>query len=115
MQTNYPQPVTDYINDLSRDLERVGFFSDYDMEPELGSKCFRKFATEVSMEQWLADGDPGITEAQFTTVLRETVADYQLTRLVNLGLVDTVIDENGEEVYFLTQGGKEVANQISEI
>ena len=52
------------------------------------------------------ESDDLFEEEEFNVILREIVAGTILTELKNKGLVNSYEDDNTEELFFLTQKGK---------
>jgi predicted transcriptional regulator len=55
------------------------------------------------------------TDVEFTAILNQIMTKNTLDSLVNKGLVNYFEDENGEELFFLTEDGKNIAKQTLQV
>lgn len=51
-------------------------------------------------------------EDEMETILTEIIVQNALDNLKNKGIIDSVLNEDNEEIFFLTQEGKNIAEQI---
>lgn len=109
---DYPKPVSELTEKLLDGLEEENFFeterADYNI-------TFRRFA-DSSLRKWIKGEDmEDFTEEEFSQILRLSMVESDLTRMSEKGLLDSIEDENGESMYFLTEKGKiEIENYIEE-
>jgi hypothetical protein len=78
-------------------------------------------ANEVILEDLLTkylndkfgDDLPSFTHDDLTTLMQKILSSISLSRLHNEGIVDYYIDDDGEEIYFLTELGKKIGQTLS--
>jgi len=112
MESNYPEAVTAFSEKLVGGLHDTGFFSDYEIND---ADVIDKAATHIqqaAFESWLADGEISISEETMEIILHKIIAEDTLNKMQNKGLISSIEDESGTEVFFLTEKGKEIANDI---
>jgi len=112
MNKVYQPVVIEKCNEIIQILKESNFFEDYEIndteyiEKYLKDKLTTKFINgELDSE---ADADLEIfTEDEFEIMLREMVSGSILYELKKKGFVNSYDDENTEEMFFLTEQGKE--------
>lgn len=100
----YPQAVEQALDTIVEGLENTGFFEQEQVEHRYVREEFGK----VLFEQWLGDGEFGITIDQAQDLLNRAMINQSLDSLEKRGLVGVIEDENGEEIVYLTEKGKNV-------
>jgi hypothetical protein len=104
------QPIvieeTEYLIEGLRDAE---FFKDYEIED---LTYVRQHLLDLLTEKFIngtLDAEDGelFTEDEFDQLLKELVAGSILYELKQKGLVDSYEDDTTEEMFFLTEKGKE--------
>lgn len=115
MERTYQPMVLDHANVIVGILRETNFFVDY----ELGSEDFAMEylcgkLTEKFIQGELNGDFPTeiFSEDEMEKFLREIVAGSILMELQEKGIVDSIEDENNEERFFLTDLGKNLANDI---
>ncbi len=98
----YPQAVEQALDTIVEGLENIGFF----MQEQVEHRYVREEFGKVLFEQWLGDGEFGITLEQAENLLNRAMINQSLESLIERGLVGTIEDENGEEIVYLTEKGK---------
>jgi hypothetical protein len=115
MDRKYQPMVLDHASIIIGMLKETNFFVDYELESEefamdyLCEKLTEKFI------QGELNGEFDIeifSEDEMEKFLREIVAGSILMELQEKGIVDSIEDENNEERFFLTDLGKNLANDI---
>jgi hypothetical protein len=115
MESNhYPEEVKSWALTLTGFLSEEGFFEEYGVSPVHGIPVMERRLCEAILPNWLNDGDMTISEKDLEDVMRASVTEALLSGMKEKGLIDSIEDEAGEEVYFLTHQGKEVAEAIKE-
>tara|TARA_Y100001938_G_C8076632_1_gene426507 strand:- start:881 stop:1228 length:348 start_codon:yes stop_codon:yes gene_type:complete len=115
MKTNYPHTVQEWLETLYSNLKKEGFFKDQELglySEERVYYHFQDILGVVALQSWLKDGEVKLTEKELTTLLFQVVVKTHIEELKNEGTVDYIEDENGDEVMWLTQKGK---NQIKDL
>jgi predicted transcriptional regulator len=100
---DYPRPVSELTQKLLEGLEEEDFFetekADYNI-------TFRRFA-DSALRKWIKGEEmEDFTEDEFSQILRFSMVETDLNRMEEKGLLDSIEDENGESMYFLTDKGK---------
>jgi len=73
--------------------------ADYDI-------TFKRFA-DFALSKWVSGKDlEDFTEDEFSSILKYSIVESDLIRLNKKGILDSMENENGETVYFLTEKGK---------
>jgi hypothetical protein len=111
MENNYPQAVEESLQKIHLVLsEPGGFFDEFGVDPTIGAQMIHKVAGEILLKSWLETGDASIEDDEdFGKMLARIVAYSHLENLKRSGLIDSIEDSSGEEVVWLTDKGKEVA------
>lgn len=71
-----------------------------------------KLFSDIALNKFLSGGEMLWSEEEFESTLRTAFAQTQIENLRDLGLIDSIEDENGEEVVWLTDRGKELAKAL---
>jgi hypothetical protein len=103
---NYPQQVKEYVKLLSSHLTDL-----YD--EDLGQTEFEHRASEKIMQKFLDGEDFSLEESEMEEIIRYAVIDSVLNSLKKKNLVDSVEDESGEDIFFLTGQGKIIKDLYS--
>jgi hypothetical protein len=96
---NYPQQVKEYVKLLSSHLTDL-----YD--EDLGQAEFEHRASEKIMQKFLNGEDFLLEESEMEEIVHYAAVDSVLNSLKKKNLVDSVEDESGEDIFFLTKQGK---------
>lgn len=109
MSKIYQPVVTKICNDFLTVLTEINFFEDHEIEDISFAKEYllNKLTTKFIDGQLDEDG-PNFTDVEFEQILREIIAGSILYQLKNKGLVNSYEDDNTEEIFFLTEKGKEL-------
>lgn len=104
----YQPSVIERANEIISILEEEGFFIDYEINDyEFTTTYLKNKLTEKFIVGNLDDVDEIFTDEEFGMMLKEIVAGSILEELKRKGLVGSYDDENTEEIFFLTEEGKE--------
>lgn len=100
---DYPESVSEFVEKLLESLEEEGFFekegADYNI-------TFGRFADSV-LKKWVKGEDiESISEEEFVGILNLSIVQSDLQGLTERGVLDTIENEEGEPMYFLTEKGK---------
>lgn len=100
---DYPVSVSELTEKLLEGLEEEGFFekegADYNI-------TFKRFADSV-FKNWIKGEElENISEEEFTGILNLSIIQSDLQGLTDRGVLDTIENEEGEPMYFLTEKGK---------
>lgn len=115
MSEKYQPIVLNHTNEIIGLLRETNFFVDYELESEdfakeyLCEKLTEKFILGELSDEFDIEV---ISEDEMEKYLREIVAGSILMELQENGLIDSMEDENNTEHFFLTDKGKELAENI---
>ena len=115
MSEKYQPIVLNHTNEIIGLLSETNFFVDYELESEdfakeyLCEKLTEKFILGELSDEFDIEV---ISEDEMEKYLREIVAGSILMELQENGLIDSMEDENNTEHFFLTDKGKELAENI---
>ena len=108
MEKVYQPSVIEKTNEIISILEEEGFFTDHEIDNyEFTTTYLRNKLTEKFIIGNLDDVDEFFTDEEFGIMLKEIVAGSILEELKKKGLVGSYDDEDTEEIFFLTEEGKE--------
>lgn len=111
---DYPEPVALISEKFITVLEESRFFSDEDVDENI---TFKEFADSI-LPKWINGEDIHdeelLSEDDFSRILNLSIFKTNLESLRNKNLIDSIEDEKGEEIFFLTKKGKEVTNYFNE-
>jgi len=102
----YPKEVEDYVNQLIKVCEENKETCQDPNEPVLDFSFLRKHILEFALHNFLNKEIINLTDAQFIECWKNAEIDQAIFGLISKGYVDTIEDENGEQITFLTQKGK---------
>jgi predicted transcriptional regulator len=106
---NYPPSVSEMTEKLLESLTEEKFFEEEQADYDI---TFKRFA-DSALSKWLKGSDiEDFTEEEFSSILRYSIVESDLTRMNEKGLLDSMEDANGETVYFLTEKGKEEMGKL---
>jgi predicted transcriptional regulator len=106
---NYPPSVSEITEKLLESLTEEKFFEEEQADYDI---TFKRFA-DSALSKWVKGNDiEDFSEEEFSSILRYSIVESDLVRLNKKGLLDSMEDENGETVYFLTEKGK---NEMSNL
>lgn len=116
-KVSYPEPVKEAIEKYTLILDDERFFDDEIEFPpnmqETAKTHLWNFLGEVLMPKFIDGSDDyKVTPDEMNKVLVNTIIQTNLDSLIQDKLVDSLEDENGETIYFVTEKGKEVAKDI---
>jgi hypothetical protein len=107
---NYPEAVQDLVNltmMVAKDSGIVGASGNTD--PDI----LEEMLCELALNKFLADGEMHWDEHEFVECCQLAAAHTVIRDLKNEGLIDSIEDENGEEVVWITAKGKEITRRIT--
>lgn len=103
MKTNYPDSVVNFAKRMTEAVEDI-------LGEEIGREEYENRCLEKCLEKFVKGEDfMSILEGpDMENILRLAAADTIMNSLKHKGLVDSIEDENGKTIEFLTARGKEV-------
>jgi hypothetical protein len=110
----YPDTVQEFMDESVKDLHY--FFEDekFFVTPEEGINAYHKVMGPVALKSWMETGEVYFEDDKIAEVLVKTITSCALDSMKSIGLIDSMPDENGDEVMWLTEKGKELGNLITE-
>lgn len=109
----YPEEVQQWASSLSSILSEEGFFEDYEVSPVHGIPILERRLCEAILPNWLNEGDMNISEKSLEEVMSCSITEALLYGMREKGLIDSIENETGEELFFLTNHGKESLENYS--
>ena len=106
----YPQPIEQTIAKIMVIVKQSKFVND-----ELEENVFHEVLGEHLLPKFIKGETLDLTQEETEIVLLETIVKFSKEKLIKVGLLDCVEDENGKMIYFLTAKAKEMESQNSEI
>jgi hypothetical protein len=103
----YPQSVNEFVAQVVQSLDESGFLTENDVDKESATKAFG----EVVFKRWKRGDDLVMSEEDAIKGMQLSIFESSMKRLVSKKMVDSIEDENGEEIFFLTEKGKDYANK----
>lgn len=112
----YIPKVEAIADDIIQTLIEDKFFEDFEIEDYSYTK--KRFCDELTAK-FLLNGleDDGLSifnEDEFDKILKEVIAEDMLRSLQKKGLINSYEDEGTEEVFFLTEKGREEIEKKSD-
>lgn len=112
----YPQEVEEYLSNWPETIKEILIDEGYQPTPEMVNDIIYNIIGPKSLERYLNDGNVVIQftdETEGAKFIIEIIAHASILNLKSQGLVDTIEDENGQEIIFITEAGRKVANKIT--
>jgi|688.fasta_scaffold67830_7 hypothetical protein len=111
MLSDYPAPVAETLENAAQVLsEPGGFFDEYNIPHKRGAELFVELAGPDMLKSWLDTGEIEVPDDDtFHKYLVRVITESHLIDLKEAGLVDCIEDEHGEEHFWLTSDGKQLA------
>jgi hypothetical protein len=104
--TNYPSTVKKWVDETEYHLGDE-FFSPYLFSNlEIARNTYREIAGNAALQSWLSNGDVILTDDVMETILNDTIVYSAIYSLQKKNLIDSIEDEKGEKVFWLTKEGR---------
>ena len=114
--SNYPKIVVDKTNELVEVLKDINFFEENEIEVDssiidlICKKLVIKFIDgQLSEDEYVYNS---FSEEEVSNLLHEIIVLGTLNSLKEKGIIDSIENENNEEMFFLTKEGKDLASKI---
>lgn len=114
MDKIYQQCVIDKTEELLEILKSISFFDDYEIE---NTNFARKYFLDILTEKFISgkfDDEDILSEDEFETCLKEIIAGSVLYDLKEKGFVNSYEDDEVDEVFFLTEEGKQYLKKLQD-
>ncbi len=109
MKSNYPDTVKEWLNGLYDQVKEKGFLEDEELgelSEERVEYHFQEVIGEAALQSWLKEGEVKMEEKELTLLLFQVVIKSHIDQLKEDGVVNSIEDEEGKEVMWLTNKGK---------
>lgn len=113
-ETIYPQEVETYIEGIYESLLDDGFYFNEDIV-EFAHEATRKIAGPMILEEWLTGEIDLDNNNWFDKMLKLIIVHGRMMSLEKKGLIGSIDDEHGEEVFFATTKGKELIKNLEKL
>lgn len=116
-KVSYPEPIKEALEKYILILDNEKFFDDEIEFPpnmqETAKTHLWNLLGNILMPKFIDGSDNyQATADELNEVIKLTIIQTNLDSLIQDKLVDTLEDENGETIYFVTEKGKELAKDI---
>jgi hypothetical protein len=111
----YQPFIVDKAEEIVDALNKDGFFEEFGIEEKgyaINTFC-QKLTEQFIAGEFGQGGNPMFTEESMSETLSTIVAGSLLEQLKKKGFVGSYEDDETEEVFFLTQEGKEMAKALN--
>jgi hypothetical protein len=107
MNSDYPQPVQDFAKKMTEAVRDL-------LGDEIGEQEFESCCLEACLERWLKGEDmiDLIEEDRLEKILNDALLETVCNSLRRKGIIDSIEDENGKDILFLTSLGKKIKENI---
>lgn len=113
MTKHYQPSIIEYSKNIIDTLIETEFFSEHDItDYEFANDFLCQKLTEKFINGELNLDEGVFTEEEFDEILRYIIAGSILNKLKNSGYLNSYEDENTEEVFFITDLGKEYLEEL---
>jgi len=112
-KTCLPQNVRRYIEEMYAFLDKkhedgLSFFEEAEMvDPQIRKTVLEEEMGPICISNWIQNGEAGLTKKQAGSVLERIPILYTFYSLKKKGLMDSIEGLAGEEVFFLSEKGKD--------
>jgi hypothetical protein len=100
----YPKQVEDYSTLISDHFRPWAV--EQGADPDKFVEFFKESLSKKTFPKWLNGGEIILTEQDVIECLNYSWAEYNLNSLKDKGLIDSIENENGEEIWFPTEEGR---------
>jgi len=108
----YPPCVEDALLEWQEAFEDPEFLSEQKIHPYFVKQATRDVFGQVLTDIWLQTGEVHIGEELAETLIKRFIVSAVLLEMKDAGFVDSIENENGEEVFWATAKGKEYAKRM---
>jgi hypothetical protein len=101
----YPKQIKDYSISIADEFKK--WSKQNNVDHDIFAEFLKKFISEKVLPRWLDNGETILDESELKECLDLAWIEYLLDSLRKKGMVDSIEDNNGEEIWFATKKGKE--------
>lgn len=110
-----PPSVETILIEFIDDIERAGFFSDPEIPEGYTEPCklhLWNIAGKALTDKFIAGDMLLFNDTELMDILSRTIVYTCLDSLFDKGLVDSIENENGENMFWITEKGKNEINDL---
>lgn len=108
---DYPESVKDIVTYIMMQLDAHDYLNDEIMN----TTTLEKLLCELAFEKFMTGEEIEFEIAEIASLLDKAVATTVVDSLIDDGLLNTIEDEDGKEIVFLTQKGKSVVEEAMSV
>lgn len=103
---SYPDSVQELVN-MTMDVT-----IQHDLLEGIDPAVLEGLLCDIALKKFLGDGEMTWTEKEYIDSLSLAMAHTQINKLKDMGLIDSIENEDGEEVVWITDTGRELISTI---
>ncbi len=103
---DYPDAVQELVNTTME----VAYY--YDLMDEVDPAVLEELLCESALQKFFGGGEMKWDEEEFTETIGIATAHTHINHLKKLGFVDSIEDDKGDEIIWVTDKGKELVSTI---
>lgn len=108
MKNEYPLIVEECLATWVDALADPEFLDEQDVHPAYVEPATRNVFAPILLDIWLKTGEAVIEGEELAeNLIKKFIIEAQLLELKDLGYIDSIEDEHGEEIFWATKEGKE--------
>jgi hypothetical protein len=110
-QVTYPTQIEEYLDEWQDALQDPEFLLEHGVDPSYVKEAVRQTFGPILMEQWISMGEVEITPELADPLIARFIVCAVLLEMKEEGYIDSIEDEDGDEVFWATPKGKEYAKK----
>ena len=115
MKTNYPDTVQKWLDGLYTQLQDDGFFKDHKLgyfSQDNIKLNFYEILGDGALQSWLSEGEVKLEGKELSILLFQVIIKSHLQELKQEGTIDSIENEDGDEIMWLTSKGKDENKEL---
>lgn len=114
MQTNYPEAINEWLEKVHSSLIQSEFYLENDIDPTIGKASLVSQAGAAALKSWVESGEIRISEDSMIDILHMVMVESTLRSLQEKGVIGSLDDNQGDEVFYITEAGKSIMKEYNE-
>lgn len=114
MQTNYPEAINEWLEKVHISLTESEFYFENEIDPAIGKTSLFSQAGAAALKSWVESGEIKITEDAMIDILHMVMVESTLRSLQEKGVIGSLDDNQGDEVFYITEAGKSIMKEYNE-
>jgi len=114
MQTNYPEAINDWLEKVHASLVESEFYLENEIDPSIGKASLFFQAGPAALKSWVESGEIKITEDSMIDIIHMVMVESTLRSLQKKGVIGSLDDNQGDEVFYITEAGKSIMKEYNE-